>query len=125
MGCTKPVGHANYFGIKKAGRHTQCCTVTTHEFVNGKSVVENLEFADYDSLADSCADYAWLITKGAPYRAAWEKYQQGHDLATLIGSVARVYATDPGYTRLAEAIAVQTNVVQAIAGATQEQGVAV
>lgn len=36
--------------------------MTTHEVVNGKSVVEDLEFADYDSLADSCADYAWLIT---------------------------------------------------------------
>ncbi len=58
----KPVGHFNFFGIKKAARHTQCCTVTTHEFVNGKSVVQDLEFADYDSLAASCADYAWLIT---------------------------------------------------------------
>ena len=49
----KPVGHANYFGVKKAERHEKCCTVTTHEVVNGKSIVENLEFADYDSLSDS------------------------------------------------------------------------
>ena len=116
----KPVGHANYFGVKKAVRHTQCCTVTTHEFVNGKSVVESLEFADYDSLADSCRDYAWLITNGAPYQAAWEQYQQGRNLSTLIASVARVYATDPGYTHLAEAIAVQANVTRAIAAASQE-----
>jgi flagellar protein FlgJ len=59
----KPVGHANYFGIKKADRHTKCCTVTTREVVNGKSVIENLEFADYDSLDDSCRDYAWLISR--------------------------------------------------------------
>ena len=84
----KSVGHANYFGIKKADRHTQCCTVTTHEFVNGKSVVENLEFADYDSLTDSCRDYAWLITQGAPYSAAWARYQAGSDLQTLIAAVA-------------------------------------
>ncbi len=116
----KPVGQANYFGIKKAERHTLCCTVTTHEFVNGKSVVENLEFADYDSLSDSCRDYAWLITNGAPYRAAWEQYQQGHNLGTLIASVARVYATDPRYAHLAEAIAVQANVTQAVTEARQE-----
>jgi len=55
----KPVGHANYFGIKRAARHTQWCIVETREVVGGKSVVENLEFADYDSLEDSCRDYAW------------------------------------------------------------------
>ena len=111
----KPVGHFNFFGIKKAERHNQCCTVTTHEVVNGKSIVENLEFAGYDSLADSCADYAWLITKGAPYQAAWKQYQQGRDLGALIASVARVYATDPGYAHWAGAIAVQANVTQALA----------
>ena len=57
----KPVGHANYFGLKRAARHTQWCTVETREAVNGRSVIENLEFADYDSLADSCRDYAWPI----------------------------------------------------------------
>jgi len=61
----KPVGHANYFGIKKADRHTKCSTVPTREVINGKSVIENLEFADYDSLEDSCRDYAWLITAPA------------------------------------------------------------
>ncbi len=121
----KPVGHSNYFGVKKAARHTQCCTVTTHEFVNGKSVVENLEFADYNSLADSCADYAWLITIGAPYRTAWARFQQSHDLSALIASVARFYATNPDYAHLADAIAVQANVTEAIAAASQEQGVAV
>ena len=53
-----PVGHANYFGVIRAARHTQWSTVATREVVNGKSVIENLEFADYDSLADSCRDYA-------------------------------------------------------------------
>jgi flagellum-specific peptidoglycan hydrolase FlgJ len=91
--------------------------VTTHEVVNGKSVVENLEFADYDSLEASCQDYAWLITNGAPYRAAWAEYRRDRDLNALIASVARIYATDPGYAHLAEAIAVQTNVVQALINA--------
>ncbi len=68
----KPVGHANYFGVKRAARHTQWCTVDNARGRERKvHRVENLEFADYDSLADSCRDYAWLITQGAPYHAAW------------------------------------------------------
>ena len=58
----KPAGHANYFGIKKAARHEMCCTVTTREVIHGESKMMDLEFADYPSLADSCEDYAWLIT---------------------------------------------------------------
>ncbi len=96
--------------------------MTTREFVNGKFMVENLEFADYDSLEDSCPDYAWLITNGAPYRAAWTQYQRDRNLNALIAAVARVYATDPGYARLAEAIAGQSNVTQAIVAADGEQG---
>jgi flagellar protein FlgJ len=116
----KPAGNANYFGVKKADRHEKCCTVTTREVVNGKSIVQNLEFADYDSLADSCRDYAWLITQGAPYQEAWEQYQQGRDLHALIAAVASKYATDPHYAFLATAIAGQSNVIQAIAEACQE-----
>ena len=86
----KPVGHANYFGVKRAARHTQWCTIETREVVNGSSVIENLEFADYDSLADSCRDYTWLITQGAPYHAAWARYQADHDLHTLIVAVAGI-----------------------------------
>jgi flagellum-specific peptidoglycan hydrolase FlgJ len=111
----KPVGHANYFGIKRAARHTKWCTVTTREVINGKSVVEDLEFADYDSLEDSCQDYAWLITNGTPYHAAWERFQRDNDLTALIAAVAHVYATDPNYAYLVATIAGQTNVGQAIA----------
>ena len=116
----KPVGHANYFGVKRAARHTKWCTVTTREVINGKSVVENLEFADYDSLEDSCADYAWLITQGAPYCTAWALYRADRDLHALIGSVAGLYATDPNYARLCTTIAGQANVAHAIAEAIQE-----
>jgi flagellum-specific peptidoglycan hydrolase FlgJ len=115
----KPVGHANYFGIKKADRHTKCCWVETREVDGGKSVVENLEFADYDSLEDSCSDYAWLITRGAPYRSARERFRQDHSLDTLIASVAYIYATDPKYTVLALAVARQANVTEAIEKARQ------
>jgi flagellar protein FlgJ len=116
----RPVGHFNCFGIKRAARHANFCTVATREFLNGKSVVQNLEFADYDSLEDSCRDYAWLITHGAPYHAAWERYQNDHGLYALIAAIAGTYATDPNYAHLAAVIAGQTNVAQAIGAARQE-----
>jgi len=117
----KPVGHANYFGVKRAARHTKWCTVATREVINGKPVVENLEFADYNSLEDSCQDYAWLVTNGAPYRPAWEQYLKDRDLPALIAAIACIYATDPNYAHLAAAIAVQANVKQAIAQAILEE----
>ena len=110
----KPVGQANYFGIKKADRHTKCCTVPTREVINGKSVLENLEFADYDSLEDSCRDYAWLITHGAPYSAAWQRYQENRDIGMLIREMARFYATDQNYASVVLAISCQANVLRAI-----------
>ena len=116
----KPAGNANFFGVKKSDRHEKCCTVTTGEVVNGKSVVQDLDFADYGSLEDSCRDYTWLITEGAPYHAAWEQYQKDRDLHALIAAVAGKYATDPQYAFLAATIAGQSNVAQAIAAARQE-----
>ena len=138
----KPVGHANYFGMKRDARHTTWCTVTTQEaftpvqletwnhhhaasparviatLPDGRQRVEiDDEFADYDSLDASCQDYTWLITHGTPYREAWRQYQRDKNLAALIRAVARVYATAPQYADLAEEIATQSNVLQAIAEA--------
>jgi flagellum-specific peptidoglycan hydrolase FlgJ len=139
----KPVGHANYFGIKRAARHTKWCTVATQEVFTpaqlsswnghhasqparvlttmpgGRLRVEiDDEFADYDSLDASCQDYAWLITHGEPYQHTWQRYQQNKDLAGLIGGVARTYATAPRYAELADEIATQSNVVKAVAEAS-------
>ena len=118
----KPVGQFNFFGIKRAARHTKWCTVTTHEVGNGKSVVENLEFADYDSLQASCEDYAWLITRGAPYQQAWQRYQQDKDLVALITAVARTYATAPQYGESLNHIATQNNITIAIESSYNEKG---
>lgn len=110
----KPVGKFNVFGVKRAKRHTQFCAVETREVIDGKEVKRVCEFADYDSLEAACRDYAWLITRGTPYRAAWRQYQQTRDVAELVEFVARVYATDPNYARLANQIAAQTNIAAAI-----------
>ena len=116
----KPAGKANYFGIKKAARHDMCCTVTTREVIHGVSKVMDLEFADYPSLADSCKDFAWLITQGSPYKDAWAKYQATRDLHALIVAVAGTYATDPHYATMVSLIAAQENVAAAIVAAGQE-----
>jgi flagellum-specific peptidoglycan hydrolase FlgJ len=113
----KPVGHANYFGIKKAARHTKCCVVMTREVIKGREQSLRLEFADYDSLEDSCRDYAWLISHGDPYRSAWEIYKLHGDFSALVEGVAKVYATDPGYAALVKQIAAQANVAAAIQAA--------
>jgi flagellar protein FlgJ len=116
----KPVGNANYFGIKANCRDPKSCVVETEEVVNGKPVEEKLAFADYDSMADSARDYAVLITQGAPYQQAWAKYQEGHDLNALIVAVGATYATDPEYANLVSLISRQTNVQRAIVTARRE-----
>jgi flagellum-specific peptidoglycan hydrolase FlgJ len=113
----KPVGNANYFGIKKAARHTKCCTTATQEVVNGKRDKYTLQFADYDSLEDSCKDYAWMISHAAPYQAAWKAYLANRDARKLLGGIAGTYASDPAYEKLVQQIAGQGDVVAAIAKA--------
>ena len=138
----KPTGRFNFFGIKRAARHTKFCIVTTHEVFtpaqlarwnrqhpgrlarvnstlsDGRLRVElDDEFADYDSLQASCEDYAWLITHGEPYQQAWRQYLQDKNLDALIGEVAKTYATAPQYAEMAEAIARQNNVANAVSEA--------
>ncbi|MCC6389154.1 MAG: glucosaminidase domain-containing protein [Bryobacterales bacterium] len=113
----KPVGNFNVFGSKRAKRHKKFFTVETREVIDGKEEMRVCEFADYDSLEESCRDHAWLITHGSPYRAAWQKYRQDGDFCDLVMSVARVYATDPQYGWLALKIAEQPNVIAAIKAA--------
>ena len=111
---SKPVGHANYFGMKANSRDPKSRIVVTKEIVDGKPVEEKLAFADYDSLADSARDYAFLITEGEPYQPAWQNYLKTHDLNELITAVATEYATDPTYAKLVREISGQANVLGAI-----------
>lgn len=141
----KPVGHANYFGVKRAARHAKCCIVTTHEVFTAAQLgawnrqhpdrparlIDTLpdgrvrveledEFADYDSLRASCEDYAWLITRGQPYRTAWQSYLVDKDVSKLVIAVARTYATGPQYAQLACEIAVEPRVTEALSGASPQ-----
>lgn len=139
---SKPVGKANYFGIKCASRHKECCTVTTREWFteleifawdehhpdwparrtgetegNKSEVMLDDRFADYDSLEESVRDFAWLISHGQPYAAAWEQYQKDHDDDDLIAGIAKHYSTSPEYTQLVQNISRQQNVVDSISNA--------
>ena len=140
----KPVGNFNFFGVKRAARHAKFCIVTTHEVFtagqlgawnthhpdrparviaampDGRTRVElDDEFADYDSLGASCEDYAWLITDGEPYQQAWRRYLADKNVAALVTSVARVYATAPQYAELAREISDEPKVKQALSNASE------
>jgi flagellum-specific peptidoglycan hydrolase FlgJ len=118
-----PTGKANYFGIKFCpDRHTASCTVDTHEVVDGRTVAICARFADYRSLTASAADYAWLITHGAPYAAAWVLYEEDKNLDKLIGGVAKVYSTSPRYAELLTSVAHQADVGAALAAAAGSRG---
>lgn len=110
----KPCGQANYFGIKAAARHAKTCMVDTQEVVCHERIDQTLAFADYGSLEESCRDYAWLITHGAPYAQAWADYKRTGDVLVLIQGIARRYASAPSYAALAGQIARQENVRAAI-----------
>lgn len=123
----KPVGKNNYFGIKDTVRKPGGTVNATKEEIDGK--LQNVEqpFESYKSLADSAADYAWLISQGKPYRAAWNTYQaEALKYGTLVAipalilNVAKVYATSKEYGELVLKIAFQKNVMAAIQKAKLE-----
>lgn len=116
---SRPAGENNYFGIKRAARHTEGCTVSTHEYVDGKKVQQDCTFAAYADLTASASDYAWLISNGKPYQKAWQAYLKDRDAIKLLKGIAGVYATDVSYAKLVQQIAGQGDVVEAIAKARQ------
>jgi flagellum-specific peptidoglycan hydrolase FlgJ len=132
-------GRFNCFGIKRAARHSMFVPVLTHEVFtdaqladwnrkhpdrparmvqvlpNGrKNVLLTDYFADYPSLLDAARDYAWLISHGGPYAAAWRRYQSDGDVDALIAGIAGAYSTSPQYAELVTTIAGQANVRAAI-----------
>jgi len=117
----------NCFGIKFApGRHRNKQLLRTREWFTredlrawlahspGRSVISEQPqadergrrlyvvmdwFAAYDSLADACADYVRLLTRGR-YEPAWRRYQQTRDWRRLIQDIADAgYATAPNYAQ--------------------------
>lgn len=92
----------NYFGIKGAGG-----TETTQEFVNGKMVTTQANFAGYQSPDASFDAYADFINKNPRYAAM--KSAHGLDAQTAALG-ASGYATDPDYASKIKGIASGLNV---------------
>ena len=92
-----------------------CCTVTTREVINGKSV-DAWTWSSPITLARGFLPGLCVAHHAGQRRtsAAWERYQNDHDLHALIAAVAGTYATDPNYARIATLIAGQSNVDNAI-----------
>jgi flagellum-specific peptidoglycan hydrolase FlgJ len=117
----------NAFGIKYVlGRHQQKQLLRTREWFTpdelrawlermpGRAVVSEEQntdrlgrrlyvvmdwFAAYPSLADACADYVRLLTRGR-YEQAWRRYQETRDWRQLVRDIAAAgYATAPDYDR--------------------------
>lgn len=108
----KPIGN-NYWGIKKAKRHTQGRTVlTTEQEPTGETWKARLEFASYPTIEDGAMDYGWLISHGAPYATAWKNYLVSGDSLALGSEVAKIYATGLGYSQLLRTLMLQTDIKQ-------------
>lgn len=107
----------NYFGIKHTSGPDNY--QLTREYLDGSWRSMRLDFQSYPTAADAFIAHGRLLTDGAPYKDAWEAYQEDpqHDLDTLIGAIARRYATDPGYPTQVMALAHGPNTTAAIAAA--------
>lgn len=78
-------------------------------------------FAAYDSLADSFAAHARLISEGRPYRTAWRAYLDHRSVERLVADIAPVYATSPAYAPELMRIINMTSVRAELA--TQRRGI--
>jgi flagellum-specific peptidoglycan hydrolase FlgJ len=82
----------NPFGIKAVSGYAQQM-LETHEIVNGVSKPRFLAFTKFDSLQDAFEFHGRLLTRGAPYFAAFEQYKADSNLHAFILAVSAKYAT--------------------------------
>lgn len=87
----------NCFGIKPDHHGSGVQYFVSNEFINGAWRKESEAFEKYDTLADCFNDHARLITQGAPYQEAWERFLQDGDVDGVAARVSKVYGTDPQY----------------------------
>ena len=87
----------NFFGIK-ATKDWQGATytVTSNEYVNGKTTQVSSSFRKYDSVQAGLADYATKIKTSPYYLATWR--QNAADGITAAAGLSK-WATDPNYTK--------------------------
>jgi len=115
-GARSPSGMQITSGSRRTAATRSRAPSPTIEVIDGKPVEEELQFADYDSLEDSCRDYAALITTGEPYSAAWEQYSVDRNLNALIVAVAANMRAILAMERSCRSSPTRTNVQRAIVG---------
>ncbi len=105
----------NLFGIKAGGDWDgDKVSVPTLEYENGVAVRKRDAFRAYESLSDSFADYARLISDSPRYAQA---LGQGENVAGFARALAHGgYATDPAYAAKITAIANSAQMREALAG---------
>jgi flagellum-specific peptidoglycan hydrolase FlgJ len=95
-GLNMPAGSNNPFGIKARPGDPYVTSETT-EFVNGTATQIPQNFHKYDTLADAFTAHGLLIATGAPYQAAFEAYEENHNVIALINGIAPRYSTSSVY----------------------------
>jgi len=87
----------NALGIKKRSRHQTGVVNTTQEFVNGKGLRVEEEFAVFESFADCFDDYLYMMENFPRYKAVLQA-KNVHEFAQALSDGG--YATDPAYVKL-------------------------
>jgi flagellum-specific peptidoglycan hydrolase FlgJ len=99
LGAHIPPGSNNFHGLKGSGPATS----TKEQTAAGVWYTIKSGFHMFKSPADSFMYYAWLISHGAPYAAAWRAWEASPktnaDVETLTRGVAARYATALSYAK--------------------------
>lgn len=94
------IGGTNIFGIKGQGNAGSTNARTLEYDAQGNPYYTDAAFAKYNSIADSIAAHAKLLTENPAYSKIQKLIQTGnHDPGAYAQALQGVYATDPNYAR--------------------------
>lgn len=111
----EPTGEANYHGVRFVQtRHKRRHTVEDRDYMRGKEVTVDIDYAEFDSLQASAEDFCRIVSETPVYEKSWRSFLVNKDAQVLMFDVARKYRQDPNYPRVALQIFGQSNVADAI-----------
>lgn len=94
-----------FFGIKGKSPKGKSANYATFEYVDGKRVDINDDFAVYDNPDEGFQHFIGLVSSGR-YKPAWDRFQQTGNWRDLIQGInAAGYATDTNWHRNIESMA--------------------
>ena len=91
-----------YFGIKGKSGTGKSVNFTTHEVVDGKSVVITDGFRAYADLAEAADDYGQFLKNNPRYAACFAYPDQPDQFVDQLAAAG--YATDPDYAKKLKSI---------------------